>query len=59
VNQLSIPYKITPRRSGDVAECFSDSSKAKKALHWSAEKNMSDMCRDTWKFQVKLKERDI
>ena len=30
VNQLTIPYKITPRRSGDVAESYSDSSKAKK-----------------------------
>jgi len=56
VNQLTIPYKITPRRSGDVAESYSDSSKAKKLLHWSTKKDIRDMCRDTWKFQMKLKE---
>ena len=56
VNQLTIPCKITPRRSGDVAESYSDSSKAKKLLHWSTKKDIRDMCRDTWKFQMKLKE---
>jgi len=59
VNQLTIPYKITPRRSGDVAESYSDSSKAKTLLHWSAKKDIGDMCRDTWKFQMKSKEKDI
>ena len=59
VNQLSIPYKITPRRSGDVAESYSDSSKAKTLLHWSAKKDIGDMCRDTWKFQMKSKEKGI
>ena len=59
VNQLTIPCKITPRRSGDVAESYSDSSKAKTLLHWSAKKDIGDMCRDTWKFQMKSKEKDI
>ena len=56
VNQLTIPYKITPRRSGDIAEFFSNSNKANMLLNWSAEKGIGDMCRDTWKFQMKLKE---
>jgi len=56
VNQLTIPYKITPRRSGDIAEFFSNSNKANMLLNWSAEKDIGDMCRDTWKFQMKLKE---
>ena len=56
VNQLTIPYKITPRRSGDVAESYADSSKAKTLLHWSAEKDIGDMCRDTWRFQRKIQE---
>ena len=54
VNQLTISYKIKPRRSGDVAESYSDSSKAKKLFHWSTKKDTRDMCRDTWKFQMKL-----
>ena len=47
VNQLTIPYKITPRRSGDIAEFFSNSNKANMLLNWSAEKDIGDMCRDT------------
>ena len=56
VNQLTIPCKILPRRFGDIAEFYSNSSKANRLLNWSAEKNIGDMCRDTWKFQMKLKE---
>jgi len=59
VNKLTIPYKRTPRRSGDVAESYSDSTKAKTLLNWSAEKNIGDMCRDTWKFQMKLRDTNI
>ena len=54
--QIVIPYKITSRRSGDIAEFFSNSSKANRLLNWSAEKDIGDMCRDTWKFQMKLRE---
>jgi len=55
VNQLTISYKKKSRRPGDAAESYSDSSKAKKLLHWSAEKDIGDMCRDTWKFHNKIK----
>jgi UDP-glucose 4-epimerase len=59
VNQLTIPYKITPRRSGDIAEFFSNSNKANMLLNWSAEKDIGDMCCDTWKFQMKSKESNL
>ena len=55
VNQLTIPYKITTKRSGDIGECFSNSNKANMLLNWSVEKDIGDMCRDTWKFQMKLR----
>lgn len=51
VNGIKIPYKITERRPGDVASLYSDPSKAKKELSWQAEKNLEDMCRDTWRWQ--------
>ncbi len=51
VNNLTIPYKITDRRPGDVATCYADSSKATEMLGWKAEKNLEDMCRDTWNWQ--------
>ena len=46
-----IPYKIAPRRSGDVAECYANCDKAKKYLGFTAKHNLEDMCRDLWKWQ--------
>ena len=48
-----IQYVVTPRRSGDIAECYADPSKAKNELGWSAEKTLDDMCRDTWNWRQK------
>lgn len=45
-----IPFKIAPRRSGDIAICYADPSKAKEELGWSAGKSLEDMCRDSWNF---------
>ena len=47
---VTIKYEITSRRPGDVAECYSDPSKALKELGWKAEKTLDDMCRDAWKY---------
>ncbi|MCR5294181.1 MAG: UDP-glucose 4-epimerase GalE [Lachnospiraceae bacterium] len=49
----TLPYVIDPRRPGDVAACYSDPSKAKRILGWSAEKNLADMCADAWNWQRK------
>jgi len=46
-----IPYKIVGRRSGDIAICYTDPSKAQKELGWSVERNIDDMCADTWRWQ--------
>ncbi|MBW9173895.1 UDP-glucose 4-epimerase GalE [Clostridium estertheticum] len=52
VTNKKIPYVILKRRRGDIAECYADPIKAKTILKWSAEKNIQDMCRDAWRFQV-------
>ena len=51
-NNIKIPYAITARRAGDVAECYADASKAAQLLKWKAEKTLDDMCRDTWCWQT-------
>ena len=51
VNNLTIPYVIKPRRAGDIAVCYADASKAEKVLGWKAEKNLEDMCFDSWNWQ--------
>lgn len=48
-----IPYKIAPRRPGDIAECYADPSKAEKELGWKATRNIEEMCEDTWRWQSK------
>ena len=51
VNGVPVPYVIAPRRSGDVDEVYADPAKAEKVLGWKAEKNLEDMCRDSWNYQ--------
>lgn len=50
VNGVEVPYRITERRDGDIAECYADPGKAKEMLNWVATKNLEDMCRDAWNF---------
>lgn len=51
VNNVEVPYEIAPRRSGDVATTYADPSKAKALLGWTAQRNLEDMCRDSWNWQ--------
>lgn len=46
-----IPYEIVDRRPGDIASCYADPSYAKELLGFVAEKNLDDMCRDSWNWQ--------
>ncbi|XP_011496519.1 PREDICTED: UDP-glucose 4-epimerase [Ceratosolen solmsi marchali] len=52
-SKKQIPYKIVKRRPGDIAESYADATLAKDLLNWVAEKNIDDMCADTWKWQMK------
>ena len=45
-----VPYKICPRRAGDIATCYADTDKASSMLGWHATRNIEDMCRDGWNF---------
>jgi UDP-glucose 4-epimerase len=48
---IAIPYEIVSRRQGDLACCYADPSKAEKLLKWKAEKNLEQMCSDSWHWQ--------
>ncbi|MBE5758785.1 MAG: UDP-glucose 4-epimerase GalE [Clostridiales bacterium] len=52
-NDLTLPYVIDPRRPGDGATSYADSTKAKELLGWTAKKTLVDMCRDAWNWQKK------
>ncbi len=46
-----VPYRIVERRPGDVAACYADPSLAKAVLSWSAERDVTAMCLDAWRWQ--------
>jgi len=46
-----VPYKIMPRRAGDIAECYANPAYAKEVLGWESTKSIEDMCKDTWYWQ--------
>ena len=47
----SIPYKVAPRRPGDIASCYADPQRAFELLGWRAERGLNTMCADTWRWQ--------
>lgn len=49
----SIPYRITERRPGDIATCYSNAEKARKELNWKAQYGIREMCADSWNWQSK------
>lgn len=51
VNGVKVPYEIVPRRAGDIAECYADTTKAEMVLGWKAERGIEEMCRDAWRWE--------
>ena len=47
-----IPYKIAPRRAGDIDMCYADPLKAKEELGWEAARGIDKMCEDAWRWQI-------
>ncbi|MDF2412300.1 UDP-glucose 4-epimerase GalE [Aeromonas sp. 1HA1] len=46
-----LPYRIEPRRPGDIAECWADPAKAERELGWRASRDLATMCADSWRWQ--------
>jgi UDP-glucose 4-epimerase len=46
-----VPYRIAPRRAGDVASCYADPATALDLLGWRAERGLQAMCDDAWRWQ--------
>lgn len=51
VCNVSIPYKILPRREGDIAVCYADTQKAYEELGFKAKYDLARMCEDSWRWQ--------
>ncbi|SFW30111.1 UDP-glucose 4-epimerase GalE [Nitrosovibrio sp. Nv17] len=46
-----VPYRIAPRRPGDVASCYADPALASSQLGWRAQRGLDEMCADAWRWQ--------
>tara|TARA_B100001057_G_scaffold498966_1_gene607835 strand:- start:683 stop:1684 length:1002 start_codon:yes stop_codon:yes gene_type:complete len=51
-NELKLNYEIGPRREGDVEKIYSDVTKTKNVLGWSANKTIKDALISAWKWQI-------
>jgi UDP-glucose 4-epimerase len=51
VSGRTIAYEVVARRPGDVASCYADPTAARELLGWRAEKELEEMCADTWRWQ--------
>lgn len=51
VNGVAVPYRIMPRRDGDVASCWADATRARTELGWVAERDLATMLADSWRWQ--------
>ena len=47
----SLPYRIAPRRAGDMAICYADTRLAQDELGWRAEYDLDRICEDLWRWQ--------
>ena len=56
VNNVDVNYKITDRRPGDIAQCYSDPTYAKEKLNWEASFGIEEMCKDAYNFVKNLKQ---
>lgn len=50
---LKVPYKVTERRAGDIAECYANPEKANRVLGWKAVRDLDKMCEDSARWATK------
>jgi len=53
VNNVKIPFIFDKRRLGDNAIVVADNSLSKRILNWIPKRNIEDICRDGWNWQLK------
>lgn len=59
VSGKSLNYKIAPRREGDIEKIWAQADKANNVLGWKAQETIEDTVASAWKWQQKLREKNI
>jgi len=55
VSNISLNYKIAPRRVGDVISAYADTTKVTSSLGWKADSTLDDAMRSAWNWEKKIK----
>jgi UDP-glucose 4-epimerase len=59
-NGMQLPYRIGPRRPGDVEQIWADTRKAERELGWKPRYSLRDAMRHAWLWeQRRAEERDL
>lgn len=58
VNNVNVKYEIKDRRPGDIDACYADPSYAYEKLGWKAEKDINEMCLDSYNYVLKQGEEN-
>lgn len=56
---VKVPYRIAPRRAGDIEQVWADPSYANNVLGWKAMTPIEDTMRSAWAWQKRLRKRGI
>ena len=59
VSGRAVPYRIAPRRPGDVAACYAQVSQAARRLGGRARRGLREMCASAWQWQVRWQENAV
>ena len=51
-NDVTVKHSFADRRAGDIATCYADVTKAKNELSFVAKKDIFDMCKDSYNWQI-------
>ena len=54
ISDQKLSYRFGERRPGDVEQIWASTEKANRMLNWHASRNMEDMMRSAWKWQLSL-----
>ena len=55
VSNKKLPYKIVPRRTGDVISAYASTEKANKVLGWNSELTLENALESAWKWEQKIR----
>ncbi|PWH85573.1 UDP-glucose 4-epimerase GalE [Brumimicrobium oceani] len=57
VTGIDLPYKIGPRRDGDIKEIFANTDKVNSELNWESQKTIEDAISTAWAFEKYIREK--